>query len=66
VLLADEPTGNLDENTRDEIIRLLEGLWRAGGLTLIIVTHDSYVAARAQRIAVIRERSLTPEPSARA
>jgi len=49
VLLADEPTGNLDEETRDEIMGLLEGLWRERGLTLIIVTHDSAVAKRAQR-----------------
>jgi len=53
VLLADEPTGNLDEQTRDEIMDLLEGLWRAKGLTLILVTHDSAVAKRAQRRLVI-------------
>ncbi|MCX7520779.1 ABC transporter ATP-binding protein [Microbacterium sp. STN6] len=49
VLLADEPTGNLDEETRDEIMDLLEGMWRDRGLTLVIVTHDSAVAKRAQR-----------------
>jgi putative ABC transport system ATP-binding protein len=54
VLLADEPTGNLDEDTRDEIIALLEKLWRERGLTLILVTHDSSVARRAQRLAVMR------------
>jgi putative ABC transport system ATP-binding protein len=54
VLLADEPTGNLDEQTRDEIVGLLEELWSERGLTLIVVTHDSSIAQRAQRIAVIR------------
>lgn len=49
VLLADEPTGNLDEGTRDEIMELLEGLWRERGLTLVIVTHDTSVAHRAER-----------------
>lgn len=49
VLLADEPTGNLDEETRDDVMNLLEGLWKDKGLTLIIVTHDSAVAKRAQR-----------------
>ena len=49
VLLADEPTGNLDEATRDEIMDLLEGLWRETGLTLILVTPDPAVARRAQR-----------------
>ncbi len=46
VLLADEPTGNLDEGTRDEIMTLLEDLWRDRGLTLVTVTHDSSVARR--------------------
>lgn len=49
VLLADEPTGALDEDTRDEIMELLEFQWRERGLTLIVVTHDSAVARRAQR-----------------
>ena len=49
VLLADEPTGSLDEETRDEIMELLEGIWREKRLTLIIVTHDSAVAKRAER-----------------
>ena len=53
VLLADEPTGNLDEETRDEIVALLEGLWKERGLTLITVTHDSAVARRAPRLAWI-------------
>jgi putative ABC transport system ATP-binding protein len=66
VLLADEPTGNLDENTRDEIIGLLEGLWRERRLTLVVVTHDSSVARRAERIAVIRDGRVSAKPSARA
>jgi putative ABC transport system ATP-binding protein len=59
VLLADEPTGNLDEDTRDEIINLLEKLWRERGLTLILVTHDSAIAQRAQRIGVMSKGQLT-------
>jgi putative ABC transport system ATP-binding protein len=58
VLLADEPTGNLDEGTRDEIIGLLESLWRERGLTLVLVTHDSSVARRAQRIGIMRNGKL--------
>jgi putative ABC transport system ATP-binding protein len=53
VLLADEPTGNLDTDTRDEIIALLEKLWRERGLTLILVSHDSAVTRKAQRVAVM-------------
>ncbi|HVB43818.1 MAG TPA: ABC transporter ATP-binding protein [Streptosporangiaceae bacterium] len=59
VLLADEPTGNVDEETRDEIIALLEKLWRELGLTMILVTHDTPVARRAERIGVIRKGKLT-------
>jgi putative ABC transport system ATP-binding protein len=59
VLLADEPTGNLDEGTRDEIIALLEKLWSSRGLTLIMVTHDSAVAGRAQRRATMTNGRLT-------
>jgi putative ABC transport system ATP-binding protein len=59
VVLADEPTGNLDEGTRDDIMGLLEKLWREHGLTLIVVTHDSSVARRAQRIGIMRKGRLT-------
>ena len=59
VLLADEPTGNLDEGTRDEIIGLLEKLWRERGLTLLLVTHDTSVARRAQRVAVMQNGRLS-------
>jgi putative ABC transport system ATP-binding protein len=64
VLLADEPTGNLDEGTRDEIMTLLEDLWRERGLTLVTVTHDSSVARRAQRTAIMRNGLLTVRDSA--
>ncbi|HUC57886.1 MAG TPA: ABC transporter ATP-binding protein [Streptosporangiaceae bacterium] len=59
VLLADEPTGNLDEETRDDIIGLLEKLWQGNRLTLVLVTHDTPVARRAQRIAVMRNGRLS-------
>jgi len=55
VLLADEPTGNLDEGTRDEIIALLEDLWRSRGLTMVLVTHDSAVAGRAPRLGLMTD-----------
>jgi putative ABC transport system ATP-binding protein len=63
VLLADEPTGNLDEGTRDEIIALLEELWRERGLTMVIVTHDSSVARRSRKIGQMRNGRLEVRPT---
>lgn len=59
VILADEPTGNLDEQTRDDIVDLLVKLWKDKKLTVIIVTHDSQVATRAQRRLVITDGKVT-------
>ena len=59
VLLADEPTGNLDESMRDEIMDVLESLWKAHGLTFIMVTHDSSIAKKAPRLATIRKGRIT-------
>ena len=59
VVLADEPTGNLDTDTRDDIINLLERLWQDRGLTLVLVTHDTSIARRAQHVGVMSEGRLT-------
>ncbi|MHB8522546.1 MAG: ABC transporter ATP-binding protein [Limisphaerales bacterium] len=50
VVLADEPTGNLDSHRGGEIIELLGALWEERRVTVIIATHDAKVAARAQRV----------------
>ncbi|MDW4907065.1 ABC transporter ATP-binding protein [Streptomyces sp. ADMS] len=59
VLLADEPTGNLDESMRDEIMDVLETMWKELGLTFIMVTHDSAIAKKAPRLATIRKGKIT-------
>jgi putative ABC transport system ATP-binding protein len=55
LLLADEPTGNLDTTTGVEIMRLLKELNQGYGLTLIVVTHDPEVAAFADRVVRLRD-----------
>jgi lipoprotein-releasing system ATP-binding protein len=71
VLLADEPTGNLDAHTGGEIVRLLRDLNREDGLTIIMVTHNPEIAQKADRcvsmkegrIEEIRERTLFSVPA---
>ncbi len=55
LLLADEPTGNLDSGTSEEILRMFQQLNRADGLTIILVTHDPGVAQHAQRTIRIKD-----------
>ncbi|SMO93014.1 MacB family efflux pump subunit [Paracoccus laeviglucosivorans] len=55
IILADEPTGALDSRSGDEVLAILEELHRRDGRTVIIVTHDAKVAARANRIIEIAE-----------
>lgn len=50
VLLADEPTGALDSRNSEQLFDLLEGLQAERGMTLIVVTHDRHIAARARRV----------------
>ncbi|WP_320781355.1 ABC transporter ATP-binding protein [Streptomyces sp. CRN 30] len=64
VLLADEPTGNLDESTRDEIMEVLEDLWEEHGLTFVMVTHDSSIARKAPRLVTIRKGRITVKENA--
>ena len=54
ILLADEPTGNLDSSTSAEIMRLFERLYRAGN-TIIVVTHEDDIAEHARRIVRLRD-----------
>ena len=63
VILADEPTGNLDSNTGVEIMRLLKEL-NEDGRTIIVVTHDMNVASHANRIYNMRDGVLTESESA--
>jgi putative ABC transport system ATP-binding protein len=58
VILADEPTGNLDSKTGADVIELLAGLAKSRGATVIVATHDASLAARAPRRIAMRDGSI--------
>jgi putative ABC transport system ATP-binding protein len=62
LLLADEPTGNLDTATSAEILTVLETLNRVDGLTILMITHEPEVARRAQRVLHLRDGRLESDP----
>jgi putative ABC transport system ATP-binding protein len=64
VLLADEPTGNLDTRTGEEIVGLLERLVAERNQTIVLVTHDAGIAARAPRLVRMSDGKLDPAEEA--
>ena len=60
LLLADEPTGNLDPETSDHVFGVLTGLVRATGLTALIATHNMDLAARMDRVLRLRDGHIEP------
>ncbi len=66
LILADEPTGNLDSHTSGEIMGILKELHEVEGLTIILVTHDPGVASFTQRVIVLRDGEIiTDQPTPR-
>jgi putative ABC transport system ATP-binding protein len=64
LLLCDEPTGDLDRKSGDEVLELLEALNREHGKTIIMVTHDPHAAARAKRTLHLDKGVLTTQQAA--
>ena len=64
LLLCDEPTGDLDRKSGDEILDLLQALNREHGKTIVMVTHDPHAAARARRTLHLEKGNLVLEPAA--
>jgi putative ABC transport system ATP-binding protein len=62
LLLCDEPTGDLDRKSGDEILDLLQALNQQQGKTVVMVTHDPHAAARARRILYLDKGQLSTEP----
>jgi putative ABC transport system ATP-binding protein len=60
ILLADEPTGNLDSTTSEEIMRVFEALAN-GGQTVIMVTHEADIAAHARRVVILRDGRISSD-----
>jgi len=63
VLFADEPTGNLDSHTSEDVLRMFAQLNQEDGITIILVTHDANVAAHARRTIHIRDGLIADESS---
>jgi putative ABC transport system ATP-binding protein len=66
VVLADEPTGNLDSKMGEEIMQLLLTLNRVRGITVVMVTHDAHCAARAERQVVFKDGAILSDSSGEA
>jgi len=62
ILLCDEPTGDLDRKSGDEVLDLLQALNRGQGKTIVMVTHDIHAAARASRTLYLNKGRLSTEP----
>jgi len=62
VILADEPTGNLDSRSSDEVMRILQDLWRQGQ-TIVVVTHERDIAKYCERVVLMRDGRIVGDVS---
>lgn len=64
ILFADEPTGNLDSENSNQVIDLLQAIQKQTGMTLVVVTHNEQIAARADRIIRLKDGKIIEEDNA--
>jgi ABC-type lipoprotein export system ATPase subunit len=64
IFLADEPTGQLDSHSGEEVISILTSLHAEQGITVLIVTHDANIASHCQRIIHLKDGEIVAEESA--
>jgi putative ABC transport system ATP-binding protein len=62
LLLADEPTGNLDSRNGEEVLRLLDEIRKERGVTLLLATHSTSAAARADRVVLVKDGKVSGTP----
>lgn len=62
IILADEPTGNLDSKRSDEVMKLMQEI-NKGGATIVLITHEPDVAKYAQRVITLRDGKITGDKS---
>jgi len=65
LILADEPTGNLDTRTGEQILALIRDANRSRGSTVVLVTHDARAAAHADRIVTLKDGTVVDETAVR-
>jgi putative ABC transport system ATP-binding protein len=61
IILADEPTGNLDSTTSEEIMKVLEELHRNRGQTIVMVTHEADIARHAERVVTLHDGMISSD-----
>ena len=65
VLLADEPTGNLDSRNGEAVLELIRELWLGEGLTVVLITHDASITADAPRLVQLADGAIESDPLGR-
>ena len=66
LVLADEPTGNLDDRNADDVLNLLTELCRERGITIVMMTHDASATERADRVITLRDGEIEQDLCVRA